>query len=287
VNVGTYVSYEDVRAYRGLAASETDDDALLRGLCRKASHDWDVTTRRHFWPLKATRYYDYLGSWRLVLGDDLLELLTFTNGDGLALVENTDFYLYPANAYPKARLDIRSDSSAVIQYDDTPQRALSISGIWGWHDDYGNAWEPTGDEVQDALGLTALATTVTVTDADGADQWGGIPRFKNDLLYRLENEYVLQTARDATTNVLTITRGVNGTTAATHAKGTPIYVYRPPAAIVHLVTRWVAYLYEQKDSGVYETSFQPGGGFVQVPAGIPKDVRMGIDQYRKRNIARG
>ena len=282
MNYGIYVSYQDVKTARGLTAS--DDDTLLRGYCLSASRAWDMQTHRRFWPLVETRYYDYPGPWTLRLDDDLLAVATLTNGDGETLTENTDFYLYPLSEYPKRRIDIKRDSGSVLQYSSTMQRAISVAGTWGYHDDWANAWADSGDAVGNAGGINAAATSITVTDADGADAWGLTPRFKADTLIRIDSEYLWITATNTSTNALTVVRGVNGSTAATHEATADIYTYRPPQDVVHWITRWVMFLYDQKDTGVYETTAMPQMGMMQVPQGIPKDVRQGIAGYRRRRV---
>lgn len=280
MNYGIYVSYQDVKAARGI--DESTDDTLLRTYCRAASAAWDKGTRRRFWPLVETRYYDYPGPWALRLDDDLLEVTTLTNGDGETLTENTHFYLYPLSDSVKHRIEIRRDVGEVFQYRSTGQRQISVAGIWGWHDDWANAWADTGDAVADAGGITAAATSITVTDVDGADAWGLQPRLKADALIRIDSEYLWITAANTSANALTVVRGVNGSTAATHDAAADIYLYQPPADVVQFVTRWVAYMYDQKDTGVYETTAMPGAGVIQVPQGIPKDVKLAMAGYMRR-----
>ena len=123
---------------------------------------------------------------------------------------------------------------------------VTVTGVWGWHDDWSNAWIDSGDTVQDAP-LTVSATTLTVTNADGLDTDGRSPRFQVGHLLRVDDEYLHVRAIDTTTNTLTVTRGVNGTTAATHVAGTPISVYRPAADVESLVLRWAGWLYREPD----------------------------------------
>lgn len=282
MNYGIYVSYADVKAARGLDDSE--HNTLLRTYCRAASLAWDRHTKRRFWPLVATRHYDYPGPWRLRLDDDLLEVTTLTNGDGETLTESTHYYLYPLSEYPKWRIDIRRDVREVFQYKSTAQRQISVAGIWGFHDDWGNAWADSGDAVADAGGVNASATSITVTDVDGADAWGLQPRFKADTLVKIDSEYLWVTATNTTANAITVVRGVNGSTAAAHDAGAGIYTYQPPQDVVHAITRWVMYMYDQKDTGVYETTAMPGAGVIQVPQGIPKDVRLAMEGYTRRRV---
>ena len=53
---------------------------------------------------------------------------------------------------------------------------------------------------------------------------------------------------DATANTLTVRRGVNGTVASQHAKGSAISIYRPPEPIAQVTIWLAAWLYRQRDS---------------------------------------
>ena len=46
----------------------------------------------------------------------------------------------------------------------TKTRALTVTGVWGWHDDYARAWKPSGDVIP-AGGVNASVTTFTAASA--------------------------------------------------------------------------------------------------------------------------
>ena len=54
-----------------------------------------------------------------------------------------------------------------------------------------------------------------------------------------------------------------------------------PDDIVHACTRLAAYFYKQKDAGVFDTTAIPDAGIIQVPQGIPQDVKIILNNYRK------
>jgi hypothetical protein len=284
MNYGMYLSYAAFKRYRGIAVTETADDTRIRLMCRYASAQWDRMTRRPCWPEKKTRYYDLMNSRYFTLDSDLLAITSLTDSSGNTLVEGTDVLAYPLSGPPYNRIEIKLDSGESLNYSGTTQKAITLAGVWGWHDDWANAFEASGDTVLDTGGITAAATSITVSDADGADAWGVTPRFDADTLLKIEDEYLWLTALSTSTNILTVVRGVNGSTAATHAKTTPIYVYKPPQDMAKHITRWVMFLYDQKDTGQFETVVYPEAGVTRVPAGIPVDVAMGIDQHRQRKV---
>ena len=49
------------------------------------------------------------------------------------------------------------------------------------------------------------------------------------------------------TNNITVTRGVNGTTAASHSNSTDIYIYRYPDAVTQVCLMQTARLWKRKD----------------------------------------
>jgi len=54
-----------------------------------------------------------------------------------------------------------------------------------------------------------------------------------------------------------------------------------PDDIVHACIRLAAYYYRQKDAGVFDTTAIPDAGIIQVPQGIPADVKIILNRYRK------
>ncbi|MBZ0297180.1 MAG: hypothetical protein K8L99_31765, partial [Anaerolineae bacterium] len=125
---------------------------------------------------------------------------------------------------------------------------VSVIGIWGYHDRWGQAWRASGDSVQDNP-LGASATTLSVSDADGADADSESPRFQVGQLLQIGTEYVWLLA--IVENTLTIQRGANGTTAAEHALDSAISVYRPPLDVEMLCLRWAAWLYKEPDNRTF------------------------------------
>lgn len=59
------------------------------------------------------------------------------------------------------------------------------------------------------------------------------------------------------------------------------YSTDPPADIVHACVRLTAYMYKQKDSQVFDVTAIPDAGVISVPQGIPADVKMILNPYRR------
>ena len=280
-----YVSFDDLREYLGQDSSDADTTLVMR-FAEAASRQLDRWCRgRWFYPKSAVRYYDHPDdSTRLRLSEDLLELTTFTTENGDTTVTSAQRYLMCGAEYnltPYDRIVMKSDGGRPnLFYSGTPQRANAVTGIWGYHEDWSNAFEDSQDEVEDNP-LTASATTINVNDADGADLYGLTPRFKALQMLKIEDEYVYVTAVNATDDELTVVRGVNGTTAAEHAQNVAISIYRPMPDIVQAAKEIAKYLYLHKDTSDGDVTMFPEAGAVTVPQGLPITVKWAIQAYKK------
>ena len=284
-----YVTPYDLKAYCGIrdedgnVKSTVIGDMLILRFCQRASRLFDRWTRRHYYPLIATRYYDHAESRQVHLDEDLLAVDTFTTANTGTTVTAAQYHLWPYNEYPKNRIDIVISSGVTLTYSGTPQQANAITGTWGYHTDWDNAFVDSGDDLAAAI-ASATATTCTVSNADGADVYGRTPRFKERQLIKIDDEYLYVWGVNTTTNVLSVTRGVNGSTAAAHDDASDVYVYEPEEAIAGAIARWATYLYRQKDKKEMDTQAFPEIGMVTTPAGLPKDVRDTIDAHTRRRV---
>lgn len=252
---GCYARPTDLKSYLGI--TDTTDDALILSLCERARTKIDEYCNRTFLPRVATRYYDANGLGdTLMLAHDLVSVTTFTNGDGDAFTA-AQYHLYPVSGPPYSWIELDKSLGLLFEYSTTPQRAISIVGIWGW-DEFTAA---TGTTVNDTGGITAASTAITPASMTG---------FAVGDMLKVSSEYVYVTVVGSTT--LTVARGVNGSTAAEHAKGTAISFVRPPDGIHRIATRLAAWYMRQKDAP-FEVSGYPATGLVSVPAELPLDIK--------------
>ncbi len=63
--------------------------------------------------------------------------------------------------------------------------------------------------------------------------------------------------------------------------GTWGYALAAPEDIVHATVRLAAYYYRQKDAQVFDTTAAPELGVITVPQGLPADVRILLEPYRR------
>lgn len=287
-----YCSFETLDEYQNLGVGESgtaNDVRDLRHFCITASRMFDGSTRRKFYPRSATRYYDHPAddASRLKVDDDLLEVITFTTQNGGEEVSSDDYYLMCGKSYnliPYDRLVMKTDGDMpVLLYSDRLQRANAITGIWGYHEEWADAWQSSNDAVADDP-LTAAAAALTVDDVDGKDIYGMSPRFKVQMLLKIEDEYLYVTGKNPAANTLAVVRGVNGTTAAEHAAATTVYIYRPMEEIAHAVRRLAAWLYAQRNTPyVEQLASVEIGGVIIIPKAAPVDVQATAAMYRRRD----
>jgi len=219
----------------GIRAATTKYDQSLLVMAQQVSRFWERRSGRAFYPQLATRYFDAAGKQGLVINDLLSITQVSVSDDNGATYTNltvdTDYWATvwgDPNALQSWNQLVINPNSLVRGAWPAGRRAVKIVGIFGYADDRATAWESSTDSVQDNP-LAAGATLVTVTDADGLDQLGFSPRFQAGQLLRCESEYWECSSVDATLNKLTIARGRNGTTDASHIQAKVIDIWRPPA----------------------------------------------------------
>ena len=248
--MNTIATLHQLRQRLGLDTADTADDDRLLDALQAATAQIERLAGRRFTPRLATVEHSVnpVDTSELTLDDDLLELTTLTNGNG-SVVSSADIVILPDSGGDNPIGIIRLTGGNSFVWDETPLRAIQINGIWGYHDHWSEAWRDSSDTVQDNP-FGASATTLTVADADGTDAESETPRFQVGQLLRIESEYLPVLAINTATNVLTVARAVNGTTAASHAQDTLIEVFQPPLDVEMLALQWAAWLYKEPDNRV-------------------------------------
>lgn len=235
MSLNVYANLDELKAALDIEGT-TYDELLLAALVR-ASRLIDDAAGRRFYPLSATRYEDGNGCEELWLSESWLELTTISISDDAetyTAMSASDWWASDGKTWdrpPYQFIVINPNGSYGEWY--AERRAVKIVGVLGWHRDYSNAWETSGDTITDAAGISSSATTITVANVNALNARGTSPRFSVGSLLKIESEYCEVTRINSTTNKLTVVRAVNGTTAATHALSTAISVYRPEEPASH------------------------------------------------------
>lgn len=256
--------------------AERDD---MRDMVRAASRLLVQATGRVFVPYRATKTFDASGDHidgaALYLREDLLAVTTLTNGDG-STIASSAYTLRPSNLYPKSRLELLLSGGVGWAFTTDYQDAIAIDGIWGFHDDWLNAWVDTQDTVP-AGGITAAATAITVADADGRDAQYRT-RFQTGGLLRIEDEYLIIHAIDTDTNTLTVARGQRGTTAAIHAEDTAIERYAIMRDVEQAATALAVWLYRNRETVGDKLQFLDGN--IILSNEVPRHIQQVVAAYR-------
>lgn len=212
-----YATLAQLKAHLNL--SDSDDDAKLIRILEAVSRQIDQHCERRFYTETRTRVYT-ARSARYVRVDDLLSVTSLkTDLVGLRTYElawsTSDYDLDPANAAyespPQPYSKIAMSPWGAYCFPAGLPRGVQVTGTWGYFQAISRLTATAS-----AIGTT---TTTSVTVSAGAEFGVG-----QTLLIDAEQLYV--SAVSGTT--LTVERGVNGTTPATHGAASPIDVYTYP-----------------------------------------------------------
>lgn len=159
--------------------------------------------------------------------------------------------------------------------EEDPPNEILVTGVWGWHEDYTNAFDKVDDL---AANITASATTLTVADADGTDLNGFTPRFSPGNLIQIGSELMDVTAVNTTTNTLTVRRGVNGTTAAAHTLGDDVKVYQVDPRIRRIAARQTAQMIARQ--GAFQVETLDGVGVITYSQDLLPELRAVLTRFQ-------
>ena len=157
-----YATREQVRAALDSKEAALNSAQIDRAI-ETASRSAERICARKFAPVTATRYFprpdpNRSRSWVLWLDEnELISVTTLTAGG--SVVASTDYFLEPVNSGPPYRsVEIDLDSGASFTIGTTSQRAVAITGLWGYHDEH----DPAGALAE---ALDTSETEVQVTDS--------------------------------------------------------------------------------------------------------------------------
>ena len=169
------------------------------------------------WTLKYQAYkrhwcYDReTGEYILSLPDGLLSVTSLTFA-GTAMSAD-DYYTRFENVYPAHEIAIYGDTSFTLPA--SSDESVALVGLWGFHRNPSVMWKDSGATVNENP-FSSSDTTLTVSSAANLEILQYI---------KIDSEFLLITAISGTS--VTVLRGVNGTTAASHTQNTAIYTYEP------------------------------------------------------------
>ena len=208
-----------------------------------------------------------LGSWTTALTSVTAYKQTArTDNETLTAGATNDYFLMPYNSSPKYELKLNEDTAKQFY---GGQQTLEIVGTFGWQNTTSSATTLNG-----AITSTS-ATSVTVTS--GATLSEG-----NTILIGTEQMYVESIA----TNVLTVVRGVHGTTAATHLTGVDVVAYTYPDDVMQVCLDLARIEYRNRDMGVQD-AFGSGDVALAFPVNEAKNTLKELARYRAHTANAG
>jgi len=295
----TYATADDLRDYlagTSYSSGWTSDAGSIRRILEAASRRIDdYCGGGTFGPLTETRYYD-IGSgslrdspqYQAVAVSDLATTMS-TPGviplDGWIVSPTTvtayggtdratsetlteghanDFFLMPYNSTPKTILKLNEDTTKGF---DAGQQTLSILGSWGY----------TADTVSVTTSDAISSTTATSASVTSATNLGPAQTIL------IDSEQLYVTAISG--NTLTVERGVNGTTAATHS-GVTVYRYDYPELIVQACLDLSKIVFRDRDLGAV-TTIGSGAAAITSAAGEINSILMTLAQYQVTGTSNG
>lgn len=275
--MNSYVSVDEITSASVLDITGTGDDTRLRRLLEAASRKMDRYANRHFYALAVTRKFDGDGSAVLFVPD-----LISIDSSGIKTDDNldrtfettwatTDYLLTPTNGDPTTAGNAESNPYTKILVDlDAGAKAewpsgvqsVQIAGQWGYWRHLLRATET----------ITVDNATETVLDVSArTDIEAG-----HTILVESEQIYVLSYS----SNDLTVLRGVNGTTAASHSAATVVDIYEYPEPVREAAMIEASRLWKRADSAFASMVGFPDGS-MQVFRGMDPDSRQLMSAYRR------
>lgn len=278
----TFASLAEVKAE--IKANSTVDDAKLMANIREVSGRIDRVFQQ-----RRPMFFPWIESRQIVVDsdtvntlqntirihDNLLALVSVSLGDS-ALTINTDVELWPSLQSPahNLRLMDRARSWYADCSGGTKPLIVTINGVWGFHRDYPNAWLAV--DVSAAIATTS-ATTFTVADVDGLDEYNRTPRISAGNLIQIDDELMDVVKTDTGTNTVTVRRGVHGSTAATHLVNAVVKVWQVEEPVKRACERQAAFMYARR--GAYESATITDIGVESFPSDLLGEVRGMVQAY--------
>ncbi len=266
-----------------LGLSSAVDDPLILSIIRSHSAAAARMSNRQFVPQVATRIFDVPPVWdrnifsgipRLDINDDLLEIDTLTNGDG-TVVTSSQYVTYPLNRTPIHQIALKSTQGLLWQSTQgNKEGAISIAGVWGYHEDYTNAWQDTGATLQASLASSDTSATVQT----GLVQAGFLIRLD------LEYLYVSAVTTGSPNDTLTLVRAVNGSTAAAH--NSDVSVQRWQTQVGLTIRTATAGTLRLRDNPIGDTIRIDGQTF-QTPRGVLEYIDRSLRQQGLEKVGIG
>jgi hypothetical protein len=292
---GEYTTLSKVRNFLALGSATTADDDRLREHIQYSSRAIDGYTRRKFFPQRRGDgdylRFDLPDTRTVLIVDevDLLEVKGLSDINGASEIDTSVYWLKTGdrwNLTPYDRIVIDDSSGSLFNFSGTPQRAIRLDGITGFHSQYNNsAWVDSGASL--TSDLAATVTTASVSASGAFNTIGEAPRFSEGQIWKIgsgsteEFAYVKDTISSSTVRLI---RGVNGTSAYSHGTTTRIFTWQPERDIEHSATELTAFMYLKATAPLTNRVTNLQLGIVETPNTWPEITLDRLKRYRKSYV---
>ena len=280
--INAYSDLTTLKSSGVLNISGTTYDTRLREILETVSRSIDRYCNRLFFVLVETRKFDGDGKDKLNV-PDLISVTTLKTDDNKDRTfettwATTDYLLYPTNAsptkvwgrpYTRVLADIEAGNKSRFP---SGMQAVEINGTWG----YREITEDSGSDINKAGGYTATDIALTVDDGT---------KFGVGQTIQIGAEQLYITG--ISTNILTVTRGANGTTGAAINDNDDVNIYRYPATVSQASLIQASRLWKRKDSGFSSRVGMGRTGVVETSRELDPDVQQFLSAYRKPPVGVG
>ena len=266
---GTSKTLEDAQLFAFILAVSKRIDALLqpnKELSQRPFFAPYIESR----PLQIRAHKVNTPNMTIELNMYLLALTTVLAG---AQDVSSKIIAYIAGFPPFEKLQINTDTCETwytLETSPTIRRAypepLTITGTWGWHDDWDNAFVDTGT----LDGNVLIGDLVIDVQTDEGEL------FSPGHMLKINSEYMEITS--ITGDVLTVTRAVNGSTATAHANDDDVALLSIPEDIQRVTARQAAGL--KARIGSFSVVQITQLGLVQYPQDLLLELENTIAGYR-------
>ena len=277
--LNTYGGIDTLKQRAGMTGST--QESLLWLALYGASRTVDRYCNRHFFVLSGTRQFDVENAGKVPVPDLAAVIAIREDADRDRVFELTlsadQYILYPLNASPDRPWG-RPYSSVVADPDGTRprfttgRRTIEIDGDWG----YRCVLQDTGVDLNGGGPLASTATLVTGTDGSLIEPGSTL---------RIGQEQVF--VRLVSGNDLTLERGVNGTSAVSHADGSDLLKMSYPAPVNEAALLIAGRLFSRKDAPLAVTAGSYGLGSPDTRAAIDPDAGRLLSTLRRLPVGIG
>jgi hypothetical protein len=270
--LNSYATLQNFLDFRSTTDTDATDDGVAETLLSASSRYIDAYCSRTFYPRAETLLLDVPEENMLYLGDDLLAVTSLLNGDSTTIA-SSDYTLVSANLYPKWGLKLKDISTISWLTDDdaSAEQVISLTGIFGYHNEYVRRGWSLGGYLDGAL--TSDSTSTTVTLKDGHSVTAG-------RIFKVDDEMFIASSIATSDTVTVNQRGENGSSVAAHTSDTAVYLFNPQADIVQACLEISASAYRRRKGQNMSGAAQvTGAGVVITPQDVPGQAREILNKY--------